>query len=299
MFVWPSPLTLLLYHPTLFFKQKKSIGITILIWRGKICFKWGHISHQWNKTVQLLQILEWSWPTWNIWKNYQNCARSHEIYRMFTFCLCRATTSFNPPKQFRKQNIAAKRKQGKAALWPSHRKTESLGQGEKGKIQFSAPLLPNLAAWTTTSSYCQPAVHWLHKAKLCAAWLHPFFFLSCSLGFHTHKWAGNSHTQEEWNNTLSSKMWSNHTESKTPLTHGSATPHTTHTAKTLEEVWYIAIAWQLSGGELSPRTQAGKGLGRTRCAQWALSPRRTGLEFLPKVVFLHLTRPPASVSAWS
>lgn len=66
---------------------------------------------------------------------------SHEVYlhRMFTFCLCQATTSFKSPQQLTKQNLPAKRKQGKAALPPSQRKLKVWGGGRKGKSRSLAP----------------------------------------------------------------------------------------------------------------------------------------------------------------
>lgn len=151
-------------------------------------------------------------------------------------------------QQFQKQNLPAKRdKKGEAALWLSHRKTESLGHGERGNLPKHQQLLQ---------------VCWMLAAQDKAA-LHILSFPSCSPVFHMSKQAGNLETHKNEITPLSSKVWNYHTESMTFNTLLSHTIHNMH--------WKMSHQTSARWG-IVPRTTAGMGLGTN--VQWALSPGR-------------------------
>lgn len=173
----------------------------------------------------------------------------------------------------------------KAAFWPSHRETRSLGQGERGEIQFPVSL-PSQCGSLNNHHQLLPTCWMLAKQGRTAT--HILSFPSCSPVFHMSKQAGNSETHKNEITTLRSKMWDYHTESKTLLTHCSVTPFTTCTGKSHTK--------QLPGGEFFSGAKQGWAWGETSnglCHQG----ERTELELLPKVVLLNITYPLGSV--WS
>lgn len=144
----------------------------------------------------------------------------------------------SPRNNSRNKTCQQRGKKVKAAFWPSHRETRSLGQGERGEIQFPVSL-PSQCGSLNNHHQLLPTCWMLAKQGKTAT--HILSFPSCSPVFHMSKQAGNSETHKNEITTLRSKMGDYHTESKTLLTHCSVTPFPTCTGKSHTK--------QLPGGE--------------------------------------------------
>lgn len=158
------------------------------------------------------------------------------------------------------------------------------GRGREGKSSSLSPYLPNVTAWTTTTSYCQPAECWLHKAKLpCTSFL---FHLVAQFFTWASKQGIQRHTKMKL--LLSEGKCESQRESKTLLTHCSLTPFTTCTGKSHTK--------QLPGGEFFSGAQQGWAWREMSNGLYHQG-ERTELELLPKVV-LNITCPLGSVWSW-
>lgn len=176
---------------------------------------------------------------------------------MFTFCLCQAITWFWSP------SAPTPQQQDKKTYKPGENRvtlhffyiTSTFSKenwkfaagGSKGKSGFP---LPGFLSWQLHQP--PPATaNLLHVGPTRQSFAPHDYPLS----FPSHSSFPCAQTSREFTHTKKRKLLvllaksEIPTEWKMPPTRWSAVPHTPRTAKMLEEVWYVAVVWQLSGGE--------------------------------------------------